>query len=262
VSSKTELPPLGNDELASNFTLSDLYLRSSTFDRDHSDSTSSPQSLNISKDNCRTSVSESASNAVVGSESSVLSTAKAPSNYEGSIPSGESVTIHVGSSSSNATTNGSRLASRSISNSAQALGNVSVDATNGGDSKINGSSSSNSLGTGAWSGPQVSGGSTASDAVSRCFQLSSDGDRIPDTVTPALVAAASWRVVEQLYRRALGYDVERHDGHLLRDQLGQHLCRDNDRDVPSHCDGAPTQGQGIVKALRHSSRFSTTLMVE
>ena len=193
MSSNTELPPFGNDELARNFTLRDLYVRASISGSNRG-STSSPQSLNISKENSRTSVSESASNAAVGSEGSVLSTAKVPSNYEESVPSGEIVTIHVGSASSNATANGSGLASCSISNSALRLGN--------------------------------------------------------------------WRVFQQFYRRALGYDLERHDEHLLRDQLGQHLCRDNEPDVPLRYDGAPTQGQGIVKALQHSSRFSTTLMVE
>jgi hypothetical protein len=56
----------------------------------------------------------------------MLSTAKVPSNYEESVPSGESVTIHVGSASSNVTANGSGLALYSFSNSALPMGNWRV----------------------------------------------------------------------------------------------------------------------------------------
>ena len=170
MSSNTELPPFGNDELARNFTLRDLYVRASISGSNRG-STSSPQSLNISKENGRTSVSESASNAAVGSEGSVLSTAKVPSNYEESVPSGEIVTIHVGSASSNATANGSGLASCSISNSAIAFGNYSVSATYAGDSNINGSSSTNSLSFAAWAAPSITSASTTSDAVGHFFSF-------------------------------------------------------------------------------------------
>ena len=140
-------------------------------DSSHSGSTSSPQSLNISKDNSKTSVSESASNAVVGSEGSVLFTAKVTSNYGESIPSGESVTIHVGSASCTATTNGSGLASCSLSNSALPFGNYSVSATYAGDANINGSSSTNSLSFAAWVAPSITSASTTSVAVNHFFSF-------------------------------------------------------------------------------------------
>ncbi len=66
-----------------------------------------PHTLTIKKDNSNSTVSESASNAAVGGEGSVLATANVASNFEALVPAGESVTIHVGSSSCNATTNGS-----------------------------------------------------------------------------------------------------------------------------------------------------------
>ena len=114
-------------------------------DSSHNGSTSSPHSLNITKDNSHSTVSESASNAAVGSEGSVLFTAKVSSNNGESIPLGESVTIHVGSASCLATTNGSGSASCSISNGALGAGTYAVSATYGGDSNINGSTSSNAL---------------------------------------------------------------------------------------------------------------------
>ncbi len=140
-------------------------------DSSHSGSTSSPQSLNITKDTSKTSVSESASNAVVGSEGSVLFTATVTSYYGEAIPAGESVTIHVGSASCNATTNGSGLASCSLANSALPFGNYAVSATYAGDSNINGSSSSNSLSFAAWAAPAITSANTTSVAVGHSFSF-------------------------------------------------------------------------------------------
>ena len=68
----------------------------------------------------------------------MLFTAKVTSNNGEAIPSGESVTIHVGSTSCIATTNGSGSASCSIGNSALGNGTYSVSATYAGDSNITG----------------------------------------------------------------------------------------------------------------------------
>jgi hypothetical protein len=106
-------------------------------DSSHTGSVSAPQSLNITKDNSHTTVSESASKAAVGSEGSVLFTATVSSKYGESIPAGDGVTIHVGSASCATTTNGSGSASCSIANSALGTGTFSVSATYAGDSNIN-----------------------------------------------------------------------------------------------------------------------------
>jgi hypothetical protein len=64
-------------------------------------------SFNVSKVSSNAAVSESASNAAVGSEGSVLFTAKdSPMNGE-PVPAGDIVTIHGASASCFATTNGS-----------------------------------------------------------------------------------------------------------------------------------------------------------
>jgi uncharacterized repeat protein (TIGR02543 family) len=114
-------------------------------DTSHNGSTSSSHSLNISKDNSHSTVSESASNAAVGSEGSVLFTATVTSNYGEAVPAGEGVTIHVGSASCPATTNGSGSASCSIANSALAAGTFAVSAAYAGDSNVNASTSTNTL---------------------------------------------------------------------------------------------------------------------
>jgi hypothetical protein len=140
-------------------------------DSSHNGSTSSSSSLFITKDSTHTTVSESASNVAVGSEGSVLFTAKVTSNNGEAIPSGEGVTIHVGSASCNATTNGSGSASCSIGNSALGGGSYSVSASYAGDSNINGSTSSNSLSFSAWVGPLITSQSTTSDAVGHFFSF-------------------------------------------------------------------------------------------
>jgi uncharacterized repeat protein (TIGR02543 family) len=148
-------------------------------DSSHNGSTSSPQSLNISKDGSKMSVSESASNAVVGSEGSVLFTAKVTSNNGEPIPSGESVLIHVGSASCIATTNGSGLASCSISGLLP--GNNAVSATYAGDSNIIGSSSTNSLNFAVWAAPSITSVNTTFVAVGQLlsFQVTSTGFPTP-----------------------------------------------------------------------------------
>jgi uncharacterized repeat protein (TIGR02543 family) len=124
---------------------SQLITASYSGDASHNGSTSSTHSLNITKDSSHATVSESATSAAVGSEGSVLFTAKVTSTNGEAIPSGEGVTIHVGSASCSATTNGSGSASCSIGNSALSAGTFSVSASYAGDSNISGSTSSNSL---------------------------------------------------------------------------------------------------------------------
>jgi len=99
-------------------------------------STILPHTLTINKDNSNTTVSESASNAAVGSEGSVLRTANVASNFDALVPQGESVTNHVGSSSCSATTNGSGLAARWMSKRSVALDSYSVNATDVGESNF------------------------------------------------------------------------------------------------------------------------------
>ena len=89
-------------------------------------STFLPHTPTISKDDSNTTVSESASNAAVGSEGLVLFTVNIASNFEAFVPVGESVTIHVGSSSCTTTTNGSGNGSSLMSSGALASGNSSV----------------------------------------------------------------------------------------------------------------------------------------
>ena len=146
-------------------------------DSNFNGSTSSTHSLNITKDNSHTTVSESASNAAVGSEGSVLFTATVTSNYGEAIPAGEGVTIHVGSASCNATTNGSGSASCSIGNSALSSGTYSVSATYAGDSNINGSSSTNSVSFNVGSKPVFTSASSTSVVQGRAFsfQVSASG---------------------------------------------------------------------------------------
>ncbi len=156
---------------------SQLITASYSGDASHNGSTSSSHSLNITKDNSHSTVSESASNAAVGSEGSVLFTATVSSNNGESIPSGESVTIHVGSASCSATTNGSGSASCSIGNSALSGGTYAVSASYAGDSNINGSTSTNSLSFTVGSKPVFTSSSSLSVAVGQYFyfQVSVNG---------------------------------------------------------------------------------------
>jgi hypothetical protein len=140
-------------------------------DSSHTGSVSAPQSLNITKDNSHTTVSESASKAAVGSEGSVLFTATVSSSNGESIPAGDGVTIHVGSASCATTTNGSGSASCSIANSALGTGTFSVSATYAGDSNINASSSSNTVNLTVGLKPVFSSATSTSDAVGHFFSF-------------------------------------------------------------------------------------------
>jgi hypothetical protein len=89
-------------------------------------STTFPHTLTINMDKSTT-VSESASDAAVGSEGSVLCAANVASNFEVLVPAGESVSIHVGTSSCTATTCGSGNWSCSTSKGALASDNSARD---------------------------------------------------------------------------------------------------------------------------------------
>jgi uncharacterized repeat protein (TIGR02543 family) len=150
-------------------------------DSSHAGSTSSPHSLIITKDSSHTTVSESASNAAVGSEGSVLFTAKVASNYGETIPAGESVTIHVGSASCAATTNGSGSASCSIGNSVLGVGSYAVSATYAGDANINMSSSNNSVTLNVGIKPVITSVNSVNAKVGQLFSFHVTATGSPNT---------------------------------------------------------------------------------
>jgi hypothetical protein len=113
----------------------------------YSTSSSSPtQNLVVAKDSSTTTVAESASSGSLGNENSVVFSATVKSGHGEAVPTGEGVTIHVGTASCPATTNALGVASCSIGASALSAGaGYAVSATYAGDTNISSSTSSNSL---------------------------------------------------------------------------------------------------------------------
>jgi hypothetical protein len=100
----------------------------------------------VAKDSSTTTVAESASSEGLGSENTAVFSATVTSGHSEAIPTGEGVTIHVGTASCSATTNALGVASCSIGASALAAGaSYAVSATYAGDTNINTSTSTNSL---------------------------------------------------------------------------------------------------------------------
>jgi hypothetical protein len=125
-----------------------------SIDGNHAASISSPaQSFSVTKDSSKTVVSQIATHALYGAEASVNFTARVTSSNGGAIPAGEAVTIHVGSATCDAVTNGSEIATCSMTNSAVGSGSYPVGATYAGDSNIAGSTSTNSLSFAVWAKP-------------------------------------------------------------------------------------------------------------
>ena len=140
-------------------------------DSHYTGSTSGGIGLTITKDSSTTVAGESASHALFGSEASVTFSATVTTGNGETVPAGESVTIHVGSASCAATTNGSGVASCSIANSALPTGSYSVSATYAGDANVTGSTSSNSLTFAVWAKPVFTSANNASARVHHAFSF-------------------------------------------------------------------------------------------
>jgi len=113
----------------------------------YSASSSSPtQNIVVAKDSSTTTVAATATSANLGSENTVVFSATVKAANGEAIPTGESVTIHVGTATCAGTTNSLGVATCSIGASALAGGTgYVVSATYAGDSNISSSTSTNSL---------------------------------------------------------------------------------------------------------------------
>ncbi|HEY5121648.1 MAG TPA: Ig-like domain repeat protein [Acidimicrobiales bacterium] len=139
----------------------------------YSTSSSSPtQNLVVSKDTSTTKVAESAPSGNLGSENTVIFSATVTSGNGEAIPTGEGVTIHVGTATCAGTTNALGVASCSISASALLGGTgYAVSATYAGDTNINSSTSSNSLSFTVNAKPVFTSANSTSATVWRSFSF-------------------------------------------------------------------------------------------
>jgi hypothetical protein len=139
----------------------------------YSTSSSSPtQNIVVTKDSSTTTVAESATSANLGSENGVVFSATVKAANGEAIPTGEGVTIHVGTATCAGTTNALGVATCSIGASALASGTgYVVTATYAGDTNISSSTSTNSLHFTVNAKPVFTSASSTSARVGRSFSF-------------------------------------------------------------------------------------------
>ena len=150
-------------------------------DTHYAGSTSTSQSVVITKDTSKTVVSSSAGVAAYGAENLVQFSATVSAANSEPIPAGEGVTIHVGSVTCSATTNAAGVATCTISATALVAGSYTVSATYVGDTNITGSSSANAVAFLVGVKPVFTSATTTSVAVGHTlnFHVSATGSPAP-----------------------------------------------------------------------------------
>ena len=104
------------------------------------------KSFSVTKDTTVTTVSESPTSVNSGSEAQAVFTATVKTHHGEAVPTGETVTVKVGSVTCTVTLNSAGQGSCTIGNSALRSGTYAVSASYGGDTKLSGSSGSAATG--------------------------------------------------------------------------------------------------------------------
>jgi len=104
-------------------------------------SSSSASKLSLNKDSTSTAVSDSPTSVTYGDESAALFSVSVTSHYGEAVPDGESVVVHVGSTSCTAALKGGK-ATCAIAETALSAGSYPVSASYGGDANLDASSGS------------------------------------------------------------------------------------------------------------------------